>query len=172
MTSVTKNLYPPTKKFFFECNLLDWPIRWAIQQLSSAIGGGARALVRQLKLLVLGWNQSTNVSYPGSQSVVVHACFLMLGWFLCSLVFLCLLSVGGESSLLCCWIFFCFIIRYLDVVGSVPATLHTWVEFRIVIRLSHRRSREGQRGHASKIFRTYSHFVLWVFFPSKIVLFA
>ena len=103
---------------------------------------------------------------------VVHACFLMLGWFLCSLVFLCLLSVGGESSLLCCWIFFCFIIRYLDVVGSVPATLHTWVEFRIVIRLSHRRSREGQRGHASKIFRTYSHFVLWVFFPSKIVLFA
>jgi len=27
MTSVTKNLHPPTKKIFFECNLLDWPIR-------------------------------------------------------------------------------------------------------------------------------------------------
>jgi len=27
MMSVTKNLQPPTKKFFFECNLLDWPIR-------------------------------------------------------------------------------------------------------------------------------------------------
>jgi len=26
MTSVTKNQQPPTKKFFFECNLLDWPI--------------------------------------------------------------------------------------------------------------------------------------------------
>jgi len=27
MTSVTKNLQPPTKKFFFKYNLLDWPIR-------------------------------------------------------------------------------------------------------------------------------------------------
>jgi len=26
MTSVTKNPYPPTKKFFKKCNLLDWPI--------------------------------------------------------------------------------------------------------------------------------------------------
>jgi len=26
MTSVTKNPHPPTKKLFFECNLLDWPI--------------------------------------------------------------------------------------------------------------------------------------------------
>jgi len=27
MTSVTKNPHPPKKKiFFFECNLLDWPI--------------------------------------------------------------------------------------------------------------------------------------------------
>jgi len=24
--SVTKNPQPPTKKIFFECNLLDWPI--------------------------------------------------------------------------------------------------------------------------------------------------
>jgi len=27
MTSVTKNPQPRTKKFFFKCNLLDWPIR-------------------------------------------------------------------------------------------------------------------------------------------------
>jgi len=27
MTSLTKKTQPPTKKFFFECNLLDWPIR-------------------------------------------------------------------------------------------------------------------------------------------------
>jgi len=27
MTSVTKNPSPPTNKFFFEYNLLDWPIR-------------------------------------------------------------------------------------------------------------------------------------------------
>jgi len=27
MTSVTKNPHPPTKKSFFECNRLDWPIR-------------------------------------------------------------------------------------------------------------------------------------------------
>jgi len=26
MMSVTKNLHSPTPKFFFECNLLDWPI--------------------------------------------------------------------------------------------------------------------------------------------------
>jgi len=27
MTSLTKNPHPPGKKIFFECNLLDWPIR-------------------------------------------------------------------------------------------------------------------------------------------------
>jgi len=27
MISVTKNPHRPTKKCFFECNLLDWPIR-------------------------------------------------------------------------------------------------------------------------------------------------
>jgi len=27
MTSVTKNPHPPTKNFFFKCNLLGWPIR-------------------------------------------------------------------------------------------------------------------------------------------------
>jgi len=25
MTSLTDNLHPPSKKFFFESNLLDWP---------------------------------------------------------------------------------------------------------------------------------------------------
>jgi len=52
MTSVTKNLHPPTKKFFFECNLEGRSI-WALEQLSSAIGGGARALVRQPKTAVV-----------------------------------------------------------------------------------------------------------------------
>jgi len=27
MVSLTENLHPPGKKNFFECNLLDWPIR-------------------------------------------------------------------------------------------------------------------------------------------------
>jgi len=27
MTSLTENPHPSTKKFFFECNLLGWPIR-------------------------------------------------------------------------------------------------------------------------------------------------
>jgi len=27
MTSVTQKMRPPTKKIFFKCNLLDWPIR-------------------------------------------------------------------------------------------------------------------------------------------------
>jgi len=27
MTPPTKHLHPPTKKIFFECNLLDWFIR-------------------------------------------------------------------------------------------------------------------------------------------------
>jgi len=27
MKSVTKNPHPQPKNFFFECNLLDWPIR-------------------------------------------------------------------------------------------------------------------------------------------------
>jgi len=52
MTSVTKNPQPPTKKRFSECNLLDWPIRLSPEQLSSAIGGGAGALVRQPKTAV------------------------------------------------------------------------------------------------------------------------
>jgi len=38
----------------------------------------------------------------------VHACFLLLGWFR----FLCLLSVGGDSSLLDCWVLFYFVILY------------------------------------------------------------
>jgi len=27
MMSLIKNPHPPTKKFFFKCNLPDWPIR-------------------------------------------------------------------------------------------------------------------------------------------------
>jgi len=30
MTSVTKNSHPPTKKFFFKRNLLDWPIHLSL----------------------------------------------------------------------------------------------------------------------------------------------
>jgi len=36
-TSLTKNPHPPTKKSVFECNLLDWPIRY------SRAGSGPRA---------------------------------------------------------------------------------------------------------------------------------
>jgi len=60
---------PQPKNFFSSVIYKTVRSVWAIKQLSSAIGGGARALVRQLKLLVLGWNQSTNISYAGSQSV-------------------------------------------------------------------------------------------------------
>jgi len=47
MTSVTKNPHPPTKKFFLSA--IYWTGRsiWALEQLSRAIGGGARVLVRQ-----------------------------------------------------------------------------------------------------------------------------
>ena len=40
----------PNQKFFFECRLEDdsW-CHWALEQLSSACGGGARILVRQPK---------------------------------------------------------------------------------------------------------------------------
>jgi len=52
MTSLTKNLHSPSKKFF--SSAIYWTGRsvWAIEQLSSAISGGARALVRQLKTAV------------------------------------------------------------------------------------------------------------------------
>jgi len=49
--SLTKNTSPKVK-IFFEYNLLDWPTVWAVEQLSSAIGRGARALVRQPKTAV------------------------------------------------------------------------------------------------------------------------
>jgi len=52
MTSLTKKTAPPRKTIFFECNLLDWPIRLTAEQLSSATGGGAMALVRQPKTAV------------------------------------------------------------------------------------------------------------------------
>ena len=52
----------------------------------------------------------------------------MLGWYRRSSVFLCLLSLGGESNLLCCWMLFCFVIRYLDVVGYI-CLLHWWLRW-------------------------------------------
>ena len=52
----------PQAKNFFDSNLLDWPIRLSREQLSSAIGRGARALVRQPKIAVFfGRNRSTNI---------------------------------------------------------------------------------------------------------------
>jgi len=47
MMLVTKNPHPPTKKSFET----GWSA-WALEQLSSAIGEGARALVKQLKTAV------------------------------------------------------------------------------------------------------------------------
>jgi len=47
--SFTKNPQPPTKNFFFECRREDSWCIWALEQLSSAIGGGAMVLVRQPK---------------------------------------------------------------------------------------------------------------------------
>jgi len=44
-TSVTKNQHPPTKKFFSSAIYETGRSVWALEQLSSAIGGGARALV-------------------------------------------------------------------------------------------------------------------------------
>jgi len=69
MTSLTKNPHPPTKKFFSSAiQKSGWSV-WAIEQLSSAIGGRAMVLVRQPKTAVLGRNLGTNISYAGSQSV-------------------------------------------------------------------------------------------------------
>jgi len=45
MTSVTKNPHPPTKKFFLSVIYTTGRSVWALEQFSSAIGGGARALV-------------------------------------------------------------------------------------------------------------------------------
>jgi len=53
MTSVTKNLHPPTKKSFFSSAIYQTGRSvCALEQLSCAIGG-ARALVRQPKAAVL-----------------------------------------------------------------------------------------------------------------------
>jgi len=65
MTSLTKNPQPPTKKFFFECRLEDWPIRLSP---SSTIGGGPMALVRQLKTASFRPKFRYEVSYASSQS--------------------------------------------------------------------------------------------------------
>jgi len=52
MMSVTKNLHPPNKKFFSSAIYLTGRSVQGLEQLSSAIGRGARALVRQLKTAV------------------------------------------------------------------------------------------------------------------------
>jgi len=68
MTSVTNNPHPripPFSSAFYETGRSIW----ALEQLSSAIGRGARALVRQLKTVFLGRNRSTNISYADSQEV-------------------------------------------------------------------------------------------------------
>ena len=59
----------PNQKFFSSAIYKTVRSLLALEQLSSAIGGGAMALVRQLKTCFLGQNRSTNISYAGSQSV-------------------------------------------------------------------------------------------------------
>ena len=49
MASLTKNPQPPTKNYFSSADKkICWSV-WVIEQLSSAIGGGAMVLVRQPK---------------------------------------------------------------------------------------------------------------------------
>ena len=52
MMSVTKILHPQQKKYFSSAIYQTGRSIWALEQLSSAIGGGARALVRQPKTAV------------------------------------------------------------------------------------------------------------------------
>jgi len=47
-----KNATPHTKNFF-ECRQEDCRSVWALEQLSSAIGGGARALLRQPEMIII-----------------------------------------------------------------------------------------------------------------------
>jgi len=47
MMSLTKTPQPPTKKIFSRADQKTCRIFWGFEQLSSAIGGGAMALVRQ-----------------------------------------------------------------------------------------------------------------------------
>ena len=65
MTSLTKNPHPPGKKFFSNAIYLTGRSFWAVEQLSSAIGGGARALVRQLKTAVFFYENHQN--YPDAK---------------------------------------------------------------------------------------------------------
>jgi len=65
VTSVTKNPYHQTKKFF-ECSLLDGPI------LFNAIGGGARALVRQLKTAVFKAEIEVRIYRRPALKVLIH----------------------------------------------------------------------------------------------------
>jgi len=45
-------IHTPNQKTFFECHLEDCPIRLSLEQFTSVISGGARALVRQPKTVV------------------------------------------------------------------------------------------------------------------------
>ena len=62
----------------------------------------------------------------------VHVCFLLLGLFRCSSIFLCLPSAGGESSLLDCWVLFCFVILYFRC--SRLYVCYTYAKTRLKLR--------------------------------------
>ena len=68
-----KKTAPPKQKFFFECYLLDWPTVWAAEQLSSVMGGGATALVRQPKTAVF---LRKSPKPGGSKSVKISIAFV------------------------------------------------------------------------------------------------
>jgi len=69
MMSVTKNPHPPTKRFFrVQSKRLSNPF----EPLNSSLAQSAEELWHwqgNRKLLFLGRNQSTNISYASSQSV-------------------------------------------------------------------------------------------------------
>ena len=68
MTSLIKNPHPPGKKFFFECNLLDWPIclsrSTALQRNRRWSQGVGKATEN---CCFLGRNRSTNIPQAGSR---------------------------------------------------------------------------------------------------------
>jgi len=77
MTSLTKNPQPPTKNFFSSADQKTGRSVWAIEQLSSAIGRGAMALIRQPK--TAGFRVKSRYiyrMYAGSRSVnAVYMCW-------------------------------------------------------------------------------------------------
>jgi len=71
MTSLTKNPQPLIKKFFSSADEKTGRSVWVLEQLSSATGGGAMALVRQPKTAGFRPKSRYNTiySHTGSQSV-------------------------------------------------------------------------------------------------------